>query len=43
MIGYVTVGTNDFEAALKFYDALFASVGVLCPLKTVPFETGISG
>lgn len=28
MIGYVTVGTNNFEAALKFYDALFSSVGV---------------
>ena len=28
MIGYATVGTNDFEAALAFYDALFASVGV---------------
>lgn len=28
MIGYVTVGTNNFEAALKFYDALFLSVGV---------------
>lgn len=28
MIGYVTVGTNDFAAALKFYDALFSSVGV---------------
>ena len=28
MIGYVTVGTNDFEAALKSYDALFLSVGV---------------
>ena len=28
MIGYVTVGTSDFETALDFYDALFASVGV---------------
>ena len=28
MIGYATVGTNDFETALAFYDALFASVGV---------------
>ena len=27
MIGYVTLGTNNFEAALKFYDALFSSVG----------------
>jgi len=28
MIGYVTVGTNDFDAALVFYDSLFASVGI---------------
>lgn len=28
MIGYVTLGTNNFEAALLFYDALFSSVGV---------------
>lgn len=28
MVGYITVGTNDFERALRFYDALFAAVGV---------------
>ncbi|MCO4747036.1 MAG: VOC family protein [Proteobacteria bacterium] len=28
MVGYVTVGTNDFQRALAFYDALFAEVGV---------------
>ena len=28
MIGYVTIGTNDFERAAKFYDALFAVVGI---------------
>ena len=28
MIGYVTLGTNDFEASVAFYDALFASVGI---------------
>ena len=28
MIGYVTIGTNNFDASLKFYDALLASVGV---------------
>lgn len=28
MIGYVTLGTNNFDAAMAFYDALFASVGV---------------
>lgn len=27
MIGYVTLGTNNFEAALNFYNALFSSVG----------------
>ncbi|MGH1466475.1 MAG: VOC family protein [Cognatishimia sp.] len=28
MIGYVTVGTNDFESSLAFYDALFASIDI---------------
>ena len=27
MVGYVTVGTNDFERAAKFYDALLAVLG----------------
>jgi len=27
MIGYVTVGTNDFARAAKFYDALLAELG----------------
>jgi catechol 2,3-dioxygenase-like lactoylglutathione lyase family enzyme len=27
MIGYVTLGTNDLEAARAFYDALFGSIG----------------
>ena len=27
MIGYTTVGTNDFEKAVAFYDALLAEVG----------------
>ena len=27
MIGYVTVGTNNFDKAAKFYDALFAEMG----------------
>ena len=27
MIGYVTVGTNDFERALGFYDALLGELG----------------
>lgn len=28
MIGYVTVGTNDKDRAVAFYDALFAEIGV---------------
>jgi catechol 2,3-dioxygenase-like lactoylglutathione lyase family enzyme len=27
MIGYVTIGTNDFETALPFYDAVLGAVG----------------
>ena len=27
MIGYVTLGTNDFQRAAKFYDALLGSIG----------------
>lgn len=27
MIGYVTLGTNDFDAAVEFYDALLAVLG----------------
>lgn len=27
MIGYVTLGTNDIDAAAKFYDELFAVIG----------------
>jgi predicted lactoylglutathione lyase len=27
MIGYVTLGTNNFEKAAKFYDTLFAEMG----------------
>jgi predicted lactoylglutathione lyase len=27
MIGYVTVGTNDLDRAVAFYDALFAELG----------------
>jgi len=28
VIGYVTIGTNDFEAALKFYDALLETIRI---------------
>jgi len=27
MIGYVTIGTNDFEAAVSFYDELLGTIG----------------
>lgn len=27
MIGYVTLGTNNFERAVKFYDELLATIG----------------
>ena len=27
MIGYITVGTNDLDKAVAFYDALFAGLG----------------
>ncbi|MEP1931739.1 MAG: VOC family protein [Roseibium sp.] len=30
MIGYVTVGTNDFAAAFTFYDELLSSIGATC-------------
>jgi len=29
MIGYVTLGTNKFEEAAKFYDELFATIGAV--------------
>ena len=28
MIGYITLGTNRFDEAAKFYDDLFATIGV---------------
>lgn len=28
MIGYTTIGTNDLEKAVAFYDALFADLGL---------------
>jgi len=28
MIGYVTIGTNNFERALEFYDELLDAVGI---------------
>lgn len=28
MIGYLTIGTNDLDRAIKFYDALLTTIGV---------------
>jgi len=39
MIGYVTVGTNDFNRAAAFYDALLATVGAK---RFMDFETFIA-
>jgi catechol 2,3-dioxygenase-like lactoylglutathione lyase family enzyme len=37
MVGYVTIGTNDFERAAKFYDALLAEVGASRMMDTPDF------
>ncbi len=39
MIGYVTLGTNDFDRAAKFYDALFGELGAK---RVMEFETFIA-
>lgn len=36
MIGYVTLGTNDFAKAARFYDSLLAELGAQ---RTMEFET----
>ena len=28
MIGYLTIGTNDLNRSIKFYDALLAAIGI---------------
>ena len=28
MIGYLTIGTNDLDRAIKFYDPLLATIGI---------------
>lgn len=28
MIGYITIGTNEFERAILFYDELLATIGI---------------
>ncbi len=37
MIGYVTLGTNDLEKAVAFYDELFATIGAGRFLETEQF------
>jgi predicted lactoylglutathione lyase len=37
MIGYVTLGTNDLEKAVAFYDELFATIGAGRFLETDQF------
>lgn len=37
MIGYVTLGTNDLEKSVAFYDQLMASIGVQRFMETEQF------
>ena len=37
MIGYVTIGTNDLEKSVAFYDELFATIGAGRFLETDQF------
>jgi predicted lactoylglutathione lyase len=37
MIGYVTLGTNDFDRAAKFYDALLGELGASRMMQTDTF------
>lgn len=39
MISYVTIGTDDINAAVKFYDAVFATLGC----KRTFFDHGFAG
>ena len=43
MIGYVTVGTNKFEEAAEFYDALFGTLDVGRAFDTETFIAWSSG
>lgn len=42
MIGYVTLGTNDFDKAVAFYDALLAEVGGSRMMESDSFVAWIS-
>ncbi|HEY2809682.1 MAG TPA: VOC family protein [Steroidobacteraceae bacterium] len=46
MIGYVTLGTNNLDRAVKFYDALLGQIGAKRMMETdrnVAWSTGTSG
>jgi len=43
MIGYVTLGTNDFEKAVAFYDQLLATIGANRFLDTEQFVAWTTG
>ena len=43
MIGYVTLGTNDLEKAVAFYDQLFTTIGAERFLETEQFVAWSTG
>lgn len=43
MIGYVTLGTNDLERAVSFYDQLFATIGAGRFIETEQFVAWSTG
>lgn len=43
MIGYVTLGTNDMEKAVEFYDQLFATIGAGRFIETDQFVAWSAG
>ncbi len=43
MIGYVTLGTNNFSEAAEFYDALFATIGAGRMMQTERFVAWSAG
>ncbi len=43
MIGYVTIGTNDFDRAAKFYDALLGELGCTRAMENERFIAWTNG
>ncbi len=43
MIGYVTLGTNQFDNAAKFYDELFAGIGARRMMESDTFIAWTTG